>query len=883
MNLRPYQNRALDAIDSAFSKVNSALIVMATGCHARGEKVLLANGSTVSVESVKKGDTLLGADGSPRTVLALHHGVRNCYEIRPTKGSPFIVTDDHILSLERTTVRNDCFPCHKGGEIIDISVLDWISSSKTFQHQHKLYRSKLIEFPTPHEKLPIPSYILGVLLGDGGIKTSIDVTTAEPEVLSELKEYAAKNGYTLRYEPAGLAKRWIFQTHTQGCRGSVLHNHLKNLGLRRHESGEKFIPLCYKTASSHDRLELLAGLIDTDGSKSSNSSCDYITKSRQLAEDIAFICRSLGLAAYHHQCVKNIKSIGFSGLYWRVSISGDLSIIPTRVARRKFEQRKQKKSVLRTGFTAIPIGKREYFGFTVDGDNRYLLDDFTVTHNCGKTIVMSALADREIRRGGRVLILAHRAELINQAVDKLQRATGIAAGIEMADLCSDTDIETPPYMVIVGSVQSMCRPARLARFHPDDFTLVMIDECHHALAETYRSVVRYFSSAKLLGVTATPDRGDLRSLGEVFEKIAFEYSIVEAIKDGYLSPVRAQTIPLKIDISGVAKQAGDYQASGLGSALAPYLHQICVEILQRAADRKTVVFTPLIATSRLMLDKFAELGATDRVREVNGESKDRKEILEWFDNAPKGSIILNSMLLTEGWDSPSADCICVLRATRSRGLYVQMVGRGTRLCEGKENLLLLDFLWLTQSHDLCRPAVLLSNDDEVCEMITKKQEKKAGVEDIELTPETLEEAESDTVKKRHDALAKKLEEQRRKKGNLVDPLQYAYSISDINLTNYTPLTDRDAASPTMEQINRLEQLGFGCPDSFGAAELLVKTAEERHAKGMAAPKEIRLLERRHFKNVAQWTHEQASKMIRRLVANGWRTPYGINPETYKPE
>ena len=127
MNLRPYQNRALDAIDSAFSEVNSALIVMATGCHAKGEKVLLANGSTVSVESVKKGDTLLGADGSPRTVLALHHGVRDCYEIRPTKGSPFIVTDDHILSLERTTVRNDCFPCHKGGEIIDISVLDWIS------------------------------------------------------------------------------------------------------------------------------------------------------------------------------------------------------------------------------------------------------------------------------------------------------------------------------------------------------------------------------------------------------------------------------------------------------------------------------------------------------------------------------------------------------------------------------------------------------------------------------------------------------------------------------------------------------------------------------------------------------------------------------------
>lgn len=500
----------------------------------------------------------------------------------------------------------------------------------------------------------------------------------------------------------------------------------------------------------------------------------------------------------------------------------------------------------------------------------------------GKTIVMSALADRELRRGGRVLILAHRGELLEQAKDKLMKATGIEAGMEKAELTSDTDAETPPYMVVVGSVQSMCRPARLARFHADDFSLVMIDECHHALAGTYRTVIDHFPVAKLLGVTATPDRGDLRSLGTVFEKIAFEYSIVEAIKDGYLSPIRAQTIPLKIDITGVAKQNGDYQAAGLGSALAPYLRQICREIKARAADRKTVVFTPLIATSRLMLEYFAEIGMASVVKEVNGESPDRAETLAWFDSAPKGCVVLNSMLLTEGWDSPSADCICVLRATQSRGLYVQMVGRGTRLCLGKQNLLILDFLWMTQTHDLCRPAVLLSADDEVCEAITRKQEAKAGVEDLELSPETLEEGESETVKQRHKALAKKLEEQRRKKGNLVDPLQYAYSIEDINLTNYQPLTNRDAASPTMEQVERLEKMGFGCPDSFGAAELLIKTGEDRHQRGMAAPKEIRLLERRHFKNVAQWTHEQASKMIRRMVACGWRIPNGIHPETYTP-
>ena len=176
---------------------------------------------------------------------------------------------------------------------------------------------------------------------------------------------------------------------------------------------------------------------------------------------------------------------------------------------------------------------------------------------CGKTIVFSRLAADEARRGGRVLILAHRGELIQQAVDKLRKATGIVAGVEMAEQRSDADYDEPPYTVVVGSVQSMCREKRLRRFSPDEFSLIVIDECHHALTGTYRAVIEHFPNAHLLGVTATPDRGDLRSLGEVFQTIAFQYSIVDAIRDGYLCPIRAQTIPLRIDISSVAKQGGD--------------------------------------------------------------------------------------------------------------------------------------------------------------------------------------------------------------------------------------------------------------------------------------------------------------------------------------
>ena len=214
---------------------------------------------------------------------------------------------------------------------------------------------------------------------------------------------------------------------------------------------------------------------------------------------------------------------------------------------------------------------------------------------CGKTIVFSHLAAREARRGGRVLILAHRGELLEQAIDKLHKATGIRAGLEKADVTSDT-FDEPPYTVVVGSVQSMCREKRLRRFSPDEFSLIIIDEAHHALTGTYRAILDYFPAAKLLGVTATPDRGDLRSLGEVFETISFQYGLVDAIRDKYLCPIQAQTVPLKIDLSQVVKQGGDYQASSLGSALDPYLHQICHEIKTRCANRKTIVFTPLIAT-----------------------------------------------------------------------------------------------------------------------------------------------------------------------------------------------------------------------------------------------------------------------------------------------
>lgn len=378
----------------------------------------------------------------------------------------------------------------------------------------------------------------------------------------------------------------------------------------------------------------------------------------------------------------------------------------------------------------------------------------------GKTIVFASVAADQVRAGDRVLILAHRGELLEQAADKLQRSTGLVSAVEKAEsTCLNSW-----FRVVVGSVQTLQRSARLERFPRDYFGTIIIDEAHHAITDGYRRILDYFEGAKVLGVTATPDRGDMRNLGEVFDSLAYEYKLTDAIKEGYLCKIMAQTIPLQLDISGVALSGGDYAVGELGTALDPYLEQIAAEMVQRCRGRKTVVFLPLIKTSQKFRDLLNAKGF--QAAEVNGQSADRKEVLADFD-AGKYNVLCNSMLLTEGWDCPSVDCVVVLRPTKVRSLYSQMVGRGTRPAEGKTDLLLLDFLWMTDKHELCRPADLVCEDRAVARQMTENLAETGAPEDIE---EAAAQACEDVVAQREEALAKQLAEQRRKKAKLVDPL-----------------------------------------------------------------------------------------------------------------
>ena len=493
----------------------------------------------------------------------------------------------------------------------------------------------------------------------------------------------------------------------------------------------------------------------------------------------------------------------------------------------------------------------------------------------GKTIVFASVAADQVRAGDRVLILAHRGELLEQAADKLQRSTGLVSAVEKAEsTCLDSW-----FRVVVGSVQTLQRTARLERFPQDYFGTIIIDEAHHAITDGYRRILDYFSGAKVLGVTATPDRGDMRNLGEVFDSLAFEYKLTDAIKEGYLCKIMAQTIPLQLDITSVTMSGGDYAVGDLGTALDPYLEQIAAEMARRCKSRKTVVFLPLIKTSQKFRDLLNTYGFW--AAEVNGQSDDRRQVLADFD-AGKYNVLCNSMLLTEGWDCPSVDCVVVLRPTKVRSLYSQMVGRGTRLSPGKTDLLLLDFLWMTDRHELCRPADLVCEDRTVARQMTETLAESGCPEDIE---QAAAQASEDVVAQREEALAKQLEEQRRKKAKLVDPLQYEMSIQAEDLAGYVPAFGWEAGPPSEQQTAALEKLGI-LPDaveSAGKAALLLDRLNKRRDEGLTTPKQIRCLEKYGFQHVGTWSFEAARHMIDRIAAQGWRgVPKGVNPRTYTP-
>lgn len=449
----------------------------------------------------------------------------------------------------------------------------------------------------------------------------------------------------------------------------------------------------------------------------------------------------------------------------------------------------------------------------------------------GKTIMFAELARRT--QPGRSLILAHREELIDQAVEKIAKATGIFAQKEKAEHKA-----SPMAPVVVASVQTMIR--RLAKWPPNHFSLVVADEAHHAISDQWQSVLRHFTGAKVFGVTATPDRGDKQCLGKYFEHIPFEISLFDLIKDGYLAPIKVKALPVEIDLKNVKSVAGDFAADDLGHELRPYLRSIARAIRDHASFRKVLCFLPLIATSKEFTQICIEEGIA--AAHVDGTSEDRKSILADFD-AGRFDMLNNAMLLTEGYDCPSVDCVIILRPTRSRALYSQMIGRGTRIHPTKQDLLVLDFLWLHEKHRLIKPAHLVATSEEIAETITQNVEDAArggGDGQVEFDLEVLN---SHAIHQREEKLAEELKQQAKKKTKVVDAVEFCLNVHAAAGADYEPTMKWESKPVSEGQRQALENMGIDLDSvkCMGHASKILDVLFSRRKLGLASPKQVRLL------------------------------------------
>lgn len=449
----------------------------------------------------------------------------------------------------------------------------------------------------------------------------------------------------------------------------------------------------------------------------------------------------------------------------------------------------------------------------------------------GKTVLFSSLAKLEIARGGRVLILAHSDELIEQARDKLFRSTGLEADIEKAEQHA-----SPFADVVIASVQTLSREGRLLGFSDDHFTLLNIDEAHRSLAPMFIKVMNYFHfgaeslledwkapepgmpykhKARVVGWTATNSRGDKRSLGEFFQNVAYEFDLLQAVLNGWLVRPKTINIPLKIDLRGIktsrSSAGADLDLGEISARITPFLREIAKQFAIHGADLKCVVFMPSIDTARLLSEAMQENGLNAFF--VSGACNDREEKIERFRNFRGPIILCNALLVVEGFDVPDIDGVCVLRPTKIWSFYVQANVRGTRTLPGvidglktkeerlaaiaasaKPHFTILDFLWLSDRMDLVTPFDLVTSTPGV-----RDKMKELATGDVIDLVDVEGEAERDFLA----ALEKEAKRHARKKSRVIDPIAWAVSLGDVELASWQPEGKWDELPPTKGQLDFL--------------------------------------------------------------------------------
>jgi superfamily II DNA or RNA helicase len=652
--LRPYQQEAVVAC----LLEKRGVVKMGTGggkCLGRNIPILMADGAVRAVQLVRRGDLLMGPTG-PRRVFSTSVGRGPMFIVRPTKGEPWVCNDVHVLTLVHT----------RSGAVLDVALNEYLRKSKKWKYEHKLLRSGVEEFIGPVRR-PLDPYFLGAWLGDGrsDLAQGVCVTTEDHRVLNMLRELFGN----------GLA-----------C-------------------DAKFIPREFKCASKEARLQLLAGLIDTDGSLH-NSGFDFISKSSQLANDVAYVARSLGLAAYVRTCQKEDQN-GTRGTYFRVGISGDCSIVPTRLPRKRAAKRTQRKDVLRTGFTVEPVGERDYYGFTLDGDGRFLLGDFTVTHN---TEVFTALAHLVPCRW---VVLVTQKDLLTQTRDRILLRTGEEAGIvgdgrwderritiAMTQTLHDK-LDQPRVQALLGGAGGM-----------------IVDECHGLGApREYKVAMACTGAGYRLGFSGSPfARGDKRNayvIAATGPKI-YDLSAAELVEMGSLTKVEVVMVPLRQSLPAGLSWMEAYER---GIAASEARNRLLVAIAAQA-QKPALLYVKQLDHGRALQRLLQKAGVPCAFVWGKWKSSEREGAIKRLERGDAQVLVTN--LFEQGTDIPSLRDVIVGAGGKSAIKAVQRPGRAMRLSEGKQVARLYDVddmgqVWLDR-HAAQRAATYVREGHRVVRM-----------------------------------------------------------------------------------------------------------------------------------------------------------------------
>lgn len=470
----------------------------------------------------------------------------------------------------------------------------------------------------------------------------------------------------------------------------------------------------------------------------------------------------------------------------------------------------------------------------------------------GKTVLFAEIA--RLAKGP-VLVLAHRQELVEQARSKIAAWCDDVVAVEMADRREFTRPVGERPKIAVASVQSLRR--RLAGTPRDAFRLIVVDEAHHATADSYRAILDHFE-AHVLGVTATPDRSDKVALGEVFDSVAFEYDMLTAIRDGWLSPIRSFLVQTQADFSNVRKVAGELATGEVERILTQDLHlvEIAKPILQERGERPAIVFAASVAHAHALARVMNELaGRSDFAAALDGSSgmDARAPVLRRFERG-EIQVLVNCSLFTEGFDVPKIALVAIARPVLSRPFYAQMVGRGTRIAPGKEDLLVLDFVPGNCRHPLVQSVDIFGKDSE--EVLEKARK---------ITAQASAEGQAIDLEK---ALELARQEQEALEADVVYQLQKRDPFAAIGIDVQSYARRSQAGDPaTEQQVAYFKKAGLPTEAvaslSNREAEALREELLERKAVGLCTPKQAKQLVA-HGIDPRELYYDEARELLREL-------------------